>query len=272
MWVTKPSMSNQRRGTCTTGVGIAVPGASAGQHRCGFSSPAQPQWGAINDPFTTDRVVDICLDRASFLARGWNNSELGRYGNGEIDPANRRGLFLSMFYALQMGNPHTGPHPWDEPVATNDRGLGAHIDHWVGTRGKQFQLRVWDDEWAPHRKGIIVGRNLDEYPFKGEGALTLGYYVSGQDKIFVRADYPFALGHRIDEPTNVEDSTTGDVRPNITYVIAHEMGHFFGFRHLMTNNQLCMMNPIVDYSPRMYWQQPEAPMNTCFSELRDRMT
>lgn len=227
----------------------------------------------LNRPQATGRVVDIGLDRQSFIDRGWSNQLLGAWNDGAN--TERGGLFLSMYYALQMRNPNNLDHPWTEDADDWDRGLGAHIDFWCKARRQlAFNLYVYDHSIPPPptSRGTIIGRRGNEPPFSGggpcSGANVIGCAGGSQD-IYLRTDFSWALGHRIDDPVWIQ-GVDGRWRLNITYVIAHETGHFFGFPHV--ENVGCIMNPSIGSDPavRPRWQVPDNQMNPLFMNLADR--
>lgn len=233
---------------------------------CRFSALQEIALVAGNRPQASERVIDIGLDRDSFTSRGWPEGLLGAWNNGAL--TGRRGIFLSMFYALQMGDPHDLSHPWNEPTTSWDRGLSAHIDYWTQQqRHLSYRLFVYDNYNPPTRRGVIVGRRGNEAPFFGGGpcAGAIGC-AGGDDKIYVQSDFSWALGHRIDAPVWIQ-GPDGKWRMNISYVIAHEVGHFFGFPHV--NDTGCIMNPQIggDRHKRPLWQVPENQMNPLFANL-----
>jgi hypothetical protein len=253
----------------STGFGLT---GAAVYPRCGVATGGGFGLVDLNTPQTTDRVVDIGLDRQSFLSRGWSEEDLGRWNNGS--KRERRGLFLSMFYALQMNNANDLSHSWNEAAHDWDRGLGAHIDYWAkAERHLPFYLYVYDNPNSPSRKGIIVGRNSGEIPFSSgrpcSGANVIGC-VEGSDIIYLRADYSWALGHRIDEPIWIK-GTDERFRFNITYLIAHEAGHFFGFPHVEDDGSI--MNPVIGPDPnkRPRWQVPDSQMRPLFAALARKL-
>src|SRR5947209_4338383 len=69
---------------------------AAAYPRCGVGTGIGFGLVNLNNPQTTDRTVDIGLDRQSFLSRGWSNQQLGAWDNGAA--TDRGGLFLSIFY------------------------------------------------------------------------------------------------------------------------------------------------------------------------------
>jgi hypothetical protein len=210
-------------------------------------------------PFRTQRVMDFGIDRKSFLDRGWTNSQIGSW-----NPINKRkSLFLSAFYALQMNNANDLKHPWNEPSHDWDRGLGAHIDFWSKhVTGKPFNLYVYDSLQAPNLVGRIVGRRTNEAPFNGGSAIGMAPWDGGG--IFINTDVDFALGERMDV-----NSWVGE-KINLSHVIAHEAGHWFGFDHV-TNCQKCMMNPAIGGDFIVRWQYKGEVMNVLFTELARKL-
>ena len=126
--------------TMHLGTGRTQPGGNVG---CGVSNGLGLAGALAWEPRTTENVIDIGLDRQSFLDRGFSDEQLGRWNNGST--SERRGVFLSMFYALQHRNPNDPNHAWNEDVHDWDRGLGAHIDYWRKTSSRKtvssFRLR-----------------------------------------------------------------------------------------------------------------------------------
>ena len=216
--------------------------------------------GWLNDrPFRTQRVMDFGIDRQSFLDRGWTNSQIGRW-----DPNNKRkSLFLSAFYALQMNNPNDPNHRWNEPSNSWDRGFGAHIDYSCKkVTSKPFNLFVYDSLQAPNLVGRIVGRRASEPPFEGTSAIGMAPWDEGG--IFINTDANFALGERMDVNSWVGKNI------NLSHVIAHEAGHWFGFDHV-SNCQQCMMHPSIggEFIPR--WQYKGEVMDRLFNELARKL-
>jgi hypothetical protein len=207
-------------------------------------------------PFRTQRVMDFGIDRQSFQDRGWTDAKIGRW-----DPNNKqKSLFLSAFYALQMNNSNDPNHPWNEPSDSWDRGLGAHIDYWSKhVTGKPFHLYVYDSLQAPTLVGRIVGRRTSEDPFNGKSNV-LGIAPGKNGEIFINTDVDFALGERMDA-----NSWVG-TKINLSHVIAHEAGHWFGFDHVSDCPQ-CMLNPSLGGSFVPKWQYKDEVMNKLFNEL-----
>jgi Matrixin len=218
-----------------------------------YAISAATQARAAQSPQTRDRVIDITLDRQSFLNRGWTNDMLGKWNQGAR--SERKGLFLSMFYALQMGNEKAAlgkPHLWDESIEDYDRGMGAHIDYFFKEqRGLHFLMYVYDNESAPTKRAIIVGRNHTEAPFNTgpcSGPNVIGC-AGDSDKIYLRTDYSWALGERLDAAAWIKKDALYYL--NITYVIAHEVGHFFGFDHV--NGPDAIMYASIGGQTRQRW-------------------
>ncbi len=222
--------------------------------------------GWLNEsPFRTQRVMDFGIDRQSFRDRGWTDSKIGRW-----DPNNKRkSLFLSAFYALQMNNPNVPNHRWNEPCDSWDRGFGAHIDYSSKKiTGKPFNLFVYDSLQAPNLVCRIVGRRLNESPFSDypynsdPGLLAIAPGENGE--IFINTDGDFALGERMDVNSRVGS------RINLSHVIAHEAGHWFGFDHV-SNCPQCMMNPSLGGSFVPRWQYKGEVMDKLFNELARKL-
>lgn len=211
-------------------------------------------------PFRTQRVMDFGIDRQSFRDRGWSDSQIGRW-----DPNNKRkSLFLSAFYALQMNNPNDPNHRWNERSDSWDRGFGAHIDYSSKKiTGKPFNLFVYDSLQASNLVGRIVGRRTSESPFNGRSSV-LGNAPGANGEIFINTDANFALGERMDV-----NSWVGS-RINLSHVIAHEAGHWFGFDHV-SNCPQCMMNPSVGGSFIPRWQYKGEVMDKLFNELARKL-
>ena len=130
------TLPGQRPGTAIVGAGYAtVP-----SH--GFSCGVPPGvLDASHHAGDRSRVVRFALRREDFEALAWTPEQIGAW---DPDPASplRSGLFLSMFYALQLNNQ---PHPWNEVCDDRDRGLGAHIDQVARVRrGLDFSAVVYD--------------------------------------------------------------------------------------------------------------------------------
>ena len=216
--------------------------------------------GWLNDfPISTKRVMDFGIDRQSFLDRGWTDEQIGRWNPQD----KRKSLFLSAFYALAMNNANEPNHPWNEPSHDWDRGLGAHIDYWTKQEtGKPFYLYTYDSLNAPSLVGRIVGRRTNEAPFNGSKAI--GNAPGRNGEIFINTDIDWALGERMDVNTWV------GTKFNLSHVIAHEAGHWFGFDHTETCPK-CMMNRTVggNFFPR--WQERDDIMNPLFAELARKL-
>jgi hypothetical protein len=220
------------------------------------------------------RTFNIGLDRQSFLDRGWTNEQLGAWDGGSF--AARRGLFLSMFYALQNLHPQELGHPWNEQVHAWDRGLGAHIDHWKRMRcDREFYLYVYDNSIPLEMtNGIIVGRNSNEPPFSVGGpcfkpdSIIVGC-AGGSRIIYLRTNYSYALGQRIDNPVWIQGSD-GQSRFNISYLIAHETGHFFGFPHVESLDSIMNATTKKD-GDRPRWQTPDHLMKPLFENIAHQM-
>jgi hypothetical protein len=223
-------------------------------------------------PQSLNHTIDIGLDRQSFIDRGWTDAQLGRWNNGATQ--DRKGLFLSMFYALQMNNPSIGIHPWNEGCNDWDRGLGAHIDFWTKDKhGFPYQLYVYDYPVPPKRQGVIVGRTSNEAPFAGGGPCSIpnaiGCAGGGSDLICVNTSASFSLGRRIDDLSIVLDND-GQHRINLTYLLAHEVGHFYGFDHINDSSNI-MFPSIGGNNLRPKWQTPEGISNPMFWALADAL-
>jgi hypothetical protein len=176
-----------------------------------------------------------------------------------------------MFYALENDNPNFPDHPWNEKGDPRDRGLGAHIDYWLRVKNSPgCNIHVWDGNETPKRvRGLIVGRRGDEEPFKSQGPNAVGLAGAGCE-IYIRTDYAlWVLGKPMTEKCEVQ--TTDGVRCNITYLIAHEAGHFFGFPHV--DDAHSIMNPQLTDPPddRPRWQLPYPSMDVLFTELAQRI-
>jgi hypothetical protein len=225
----------------------------------------------LQRPQVTERVIDIGLDRQSFIDRGWSDSDLGRWNNGSF--RERKGLFLSMFYALQMGNDNDIKHPWNETIHSWDRGIGAHIDYYLKERHKkQFNLYVYDNVNAPTKRGLVVGRDSTESPFnagvcKGENIIGC---AGSDDNIYIKTDYrAYVLGRRLDEPPSIQ--INGKYYTNITHLIAHETGHFFGMPHVSTNDTDAIMNPTIGASNSQRWHDQSLEQQALFRALADQL-
>ncbi len=208
-------------------------------------------------PFRNTRVMDFGIDRQSFLDRGWTDEQIGRW-----NPQDKR-KSLS-FYALQMNNPNEPNHSWNEPSHDWDRGLGAHIDYWSKQEtGKPFYLYIYDSPNPPSYVGRIVGRRTSEAPFNGREGVV-GNAPGSNGEIFINTDINWALGERMDVNSWV------DTRLNLSHVIAHEAGHWFGFDHTETCEK-CMMNRSLggNFFPR--WQERDDIMNPLFAELSRKL-
>lgn len=232
-------------------VGLGLTFSSQTAERCEVEQGLSLAGGLAWEPRATNYVIDIGLDRQSFLDRGFSEESLGRWNGGSH--SERRGVFLSMFYALQNKNPNEPNHPWNEEVHDWDRGLGAHLDYWrQSLHQKPYYLYAYDHPNPPTRRGVITARRSDEWPFKEKKAGVAGTYFANSDQIYIKSDYSsgWACGHRFDEG----DLILGEDRKyryNLTFIIAHEVGHFFGFDHVADKNAL--MHPNV----LRWWQTPK---------------
>jgi hypothetical protein len=68
----------------------------------------------------------------------------------------------------------------------------------------------------------------------------------------------FALGRRTDENSWIWKDEGGGARRayiNITHILAHEVGHFFGFPHVSDENSIMHCSIGGDKVPR--WQTPQ---------------
>lgn len=212
-------------------------------------------------PFRDTRLMDFGIDRRSFTERGWTDEQIGRWNPND----KRRSLFLSAFYALQMNNPNDPNHAWNEPSHDWDRGLGAHIDYWTKSEtGQPFNLFVYDSLGAPNLVGRIVGRRTKEAPFNGREVVGNAPGLNGE--IFINTEINWALGERMDANSWVG----AEGRLNLSHVIAHEAGHWFGFDHVSTCKR-CMMNRSLggNFFPR--WQERSDVMNPLFAELASKL-
>ncbi len=202
-----------------------------GLHKCGNGKLVPDKQV---DPTVTRNVLNVGLDRGSFLRRGYTNQQLGGWQGG--NPASKRGVFLSLFYALQLNNPNERNNPWNENenVENKFRGLGAIIDsHAKAQYGPQkaYFINVFDNDRLEGLDAVIVGRNLDEAPFNDEKQCKdgLGCAAPGQKNIYIRADANWTLGLRLDKPYYARGTTATQV--NLTHVLAHQVLHFLGFPH-----------------------------------------
>lgn len=220
-------------------------------------------------PQTVERVVDIGLDRQSFIDRGWTEDMLGSYENGS--KVKKRGIFLSMYYALQIGQPEDNKNPWHEAIGDFHRGLGAHIDYYLWEQHKKhFRLYAYDNLNAPTRRGSIVGRKSTEAPFFDGGDCS-GTNVVGcagaDDKIYIRTDYNWIFGKRLDAPVRIEEN--GRYYVNITYTITHEVGHFFGMNH--TSSPDSIMYPVLGTNSNQSWHDSSLQQQNVFRELSHKL-
>lgn len=248
-----------------TSILLAENGSAQQTYSCGYVKTSDNGFsltdGWLNEsPFRSTRLMDFGIDRQSFRDRGWTDAQIGRW-----DPNNKRkSLFLSAFYALQMNNPNDPNHRWNEPCDSWDRGFGAHIDYSCKkVIGKPFNLFVYDSLQAPNLVGRIVGRRTSEAPFNGRSrVLAMAPFEGGG--IFINTDINFALGERMDVNSRVGKNI------NLSHVIAHEAGHWFGFDHV-SNCPQCMMNPSLgeDFVPR--WQYKGEVMDKLFNELARKL-
>ena len=76
----------------------------------------------------------------------------------------------------------------------------------------------------------------------------------------------FALGCRMDKPSWIWKKEDGGRRTylNLSHLIAHEVGHFFGFPHINDENSIMYCSLGADKPQR--WQEPE-PYNLFFKAL-----
>jgi hypothetical protein len=268
--------------TSTVGPGLAAIPTDRGQDfadlglgdSLGSRLAALPPTCSVSDnlavtarPFVDPkRVVNFFLYRETFLDAGWTQEQLGSWDPDPLSPS-RRGLFLSMFYALQNNNL---PHPWNETTSGWDRGLGAHIDHVArARRNLDFSIVVYHRVWGlvvqPFEQGCLI-----QAARASEMGKAFGVHTSGDIRhvMKINVDADWALGHRIDEPTYIlgED---GRYRMNITYLIAHEAGHHFGFGHVADRSSIMyehVLN-IPPTDPRPIWQSPADQMMALFNGL-----
>lgn len=208
---------------------FAVSGKT-GLHKCG-TGKLVPQKQV--DPTVTRNVLNVGLDRSSFLRRGYTNQQLGGWQRG--DATAKRGVFLSLFYAFQLLNPNERNNPWNEGESVQDqyRGLGAIIDaHAKAQYGpqKSYFINVFDNDRLEGLDVVITARNLDEAPFNDEKACKdgLGCSAPGQKIVYVRADVNWTLGQRLDKPYFTRAMNT---QVNLTHILVHHVLHFLGFPH-----------------------------------------
>jgi len=244
-------------------IGILPSSAMAAQHvrGSGASAPHNIRWcgtsralalTAAKHKSAFEPVIDIAIDRQSFVRRGWSGADLGSWNNGSMSVRNRRGLFLSAFYGLALGNPST-PNSWQEPVDDWDRGLAAHIDYAANEALQKgnFRLYIYDRLGAPTQRGVIVGRRLNEEPFNAGSCKGAIGCADGSDKIYLRTDYDWALGYRTDYGAWIKVGSK--YYYNISLVIAHEVGHFFGLSHF--NHEQSIMNAVAPMN-NARWRNP----------------
>lgn len=253
--------------SATLGTSLLLSEASSAQqtYSCGYVQTSSNGFsltdGWLNPgPFSDKRVMDFGIDRSSFRDRGWTDSQIGRWNPN----SKRKSLFLSAFYALQMNNANDLNHPWNERSNAWDRGLGAHIDFWSKhVTKKPFNLYVYDSLQAPNLVGRIVGRRTSEAPFNGNSSI-LGVAPFDGGGIFINTDVEFALGERM-----YANSWIGK-NINLSHVIAHEAGHWFGFDHV-SNCEQCMMHPSIGGNFVTRWQNKSEVMNPLFEELARKL-
>lgn len=209
------------------------------------------------------RAMDVGLDRQSFLDRGWTEQQLGRF------PNKTESLFLSMYYALQLGDPNPPTHPWSEQVHNWDRGLTAHIDYYLNEQhGQHFSMYAYDHAKPPTRRAILVGRRSTEPPFTTvcKGSNVIGC-AGASDKIYIRTDYSYALGYRLDDSAHILKD--GRYFVNISYLISHEAGHFFGLPHV--NDPGGIMYYQLGAQPKQHWHHSSLETQRLLRELAHRL-
>jgi hypothetical protein len=133
-------------GTC----GLRFPSTAFAQRpapdlaKCHYA-PGTPGFSLTDETLTTyfKDTVDVCLDRSSFLERGWTEQMIGRYNDGRTNE--RRGIFLSVFYARSKN-----AHPWRIDVHDWDYGLRDHINYYAQDMfQKRFWMYAYDNADAP---------------------------------------------------------------------------------------------------------------------------
>lgn len=236
------------------------------KYSCGYVQTSSNGFNLVENgwlnpgPFRNSRVMDFGVDRQSFRSRGWSDEQIG------IPNRKTKSLVLSAFYALQMNNANEPNHPWNEASHDWDRGLGAHVDYWTKQEtGKPFYLYVYDSLNAPSLVGRIVGRRTSEAPFSGRKGVV-GNAPGPNGEIFINTDIDWALGERMDANSWIGS----EGRLNLSHVIAHEAGHWFGFDHVSTCEK-CMMNRSLGGSFFPRWQERADVMNPLFAELARKL-
>ena len=102
-----------------------------------------------------------------------------------------------------------------------------------------------------------MARNADESPFDKKPDGVIGTVFEGQDEIYIKADAEdgWCLGHRMNEDFWIKCSDD-KYRMNLTYIIAHEVGHFFGFPHV-DDDQSIINATVGGRDERQRWQTPQ---------------
>ncbi|MBL8207948.1 MAG: matrixin family metalloprotease [Blastocatellia bacterium] len=145
------------------------------------------------------------------------------------------------------------------------------MDYWCKQIIKKpFNLFVYDSLGKSFVTGTIVGRSSKDYPFNTRPSGVIGVAPGPNGEIFIKTDYEWALGERMDA------NSWADRKINLSHVIAHEAGHWFGFDHVRKDERgddckTCIMYPSIGGGHSPKWQTASKITNSLFEQLARKL-